>query len=120
MSTSFSVASWTEQITLPFLYILAKCSAGWRKGGAGPTFRNVIRWEGKLRGIDDFKGLAFTGLDEFVVDEQASSIEISTKQTRVGDGLGIYGCWYDLPLGSLIWNFSQYVRARQGSGELTV
>ena len=35
-----------------------------------------------------------------VVDEQASSIEISTKEARVGEELGIYGCWYDLPFGS--------------------
>jgi hypothetical protein len=58
------------------------------------------RWEGKLRGIDDFEGLAFIGIDELVVDEQASSIEISTKEARVGEELGIYGCWYDLPFGS--------------------
>jgi hypothetical protein len=93
------------------------CGVAKRRGRSG--FPKRERWEGKLRGVDDFESLAFTGLDEFVVDEQTSSIEISTKQTRSGDGLGIYGCWYDLPFGSLIWNFSQYVRPK-GRGELTV
>jgi len=118
MSTSFSVASWTEQITLPFLDKIFSKNVLHGGEKAGPV-RSREGGRGNLRWIDDFEGLAFAGLDELVVDEQASSIVISTKQIRVGDGLGIYGCLYDLPFGSLIWNFNQYDRG-QGRGELTV
>lgn len=72
MSTSFSVASCTEQMTLPFLNVSQKFMMRWQNyGGAGPILRH-FGWE-DLRGIDSFEGLAFNSIDEFVVDEQSSS-----------------------------------------------
>jgi hypothetical protein len=66
---------------------------------------------GKLRGIDDFECLSLRGIDEFVVDEQASSIVISTALLQKGDGMGwgSYGCLYDFPFGSLICKISSSV-----------
>ena len=46
---------------------MAKC-------GGGP----MTRHKGRLRGVDDFECLSLGGIDEFIVDEQPSSIAIST------------------------------------------
>jgi len=41
------------------------------------------REQGDLRGVDDLEGFAFRSIDELVVDEQAGSREVSTKQAAV-------------------------------------
>ena|SRR5277367_4083609 len=87
MSTSFSVASWTEQITLPFLDKIFSKNVLHGGEKAGPV-RSREGGRGNLRWIDDFEGLAFAGLDELVVDEQASSVEISTLVKQAGGELG--------------------------------
>ena len=63
----------------------------------------MIRRKGSLRGVDDFECLSLGRIDKFVVDEQTSSITISTMLLQKETGWGSYGCWYDFPFGSLIY-----------------
>jgi hypothetical protein len=65
---------------LPFLYpaVSTVCGCGknrrWgRSGDPGSRWRRE-----NLRWVDDFECLAFRSIDEFVVDEQASSERVST------------------------------------------
>ena len=84
MSTSFSVASWTEQITLPFLREeLAKMLCGVAKMRGGSELPQGDEGEGMYEGFMTSKVLPSVALTNLLLMNKPVLGEISTKQARV-------------------------------------